>query len=102
MWFIGTGQSGIVTEQTAKRVIGIEIPVPRETLVENELQPVVAAHGSYRFCVSKSLQRLEVEATARVTNNISLAARRVDYSCVLNCFINVLVGITNAKNVVSV
>ena len=101
MRLIGAGQSGIVTEQPAEGVVGVEIPVIRQTFIEYKFQAVITALRSGRFEISERLKRLQVQSAARVADDVSLAAGRVDDARVFNCFIDILIGVTNAQNVVS-
>ena len=100
MRLVRAGESRIVAEQTAESVIGVEIPVVRQTFFEHEFQSVIAALRPCRLGISESLERFQMKAAARIADNVSLAARRIDDARVLDRLVDILIGIANAEDVV--
>src|SRR6187399_1273120 len=100
MGLVRARQPAVVTMQSAERVIGIEVPVVREPLVQDGLKAIVTTLGSSRPQVAQSHQRLEMKTAARVADDVGLVTCGVYDTCVLDCFVNILIRISKPKHVV--
>src|SRR5687768_3469315 len=86
--------------EPAECVVRIEIPIIGKPLVQNEFQTVVTSFRAEGAIVTQRNQSFEMEATTGVADNIRLVTARINNSGILDGFVNVLVCVTNAQDVV--